>query len=79
MNTTTSYLVSGMTCGHCVSAVTKEISSLPGVLGVDVELDPEGTSKLRITGSAVPTEEQVAQALDEAGDYRLISAGSRES
>ena len=35
---TTTYLVSGMTCGHCVSAVTEEIGKLDGVTGVEVDL-----------------------------------------
>ena len=31
MTTTTTYLVSGMTCGHCVAAVTEEVGKLDGV------------------------------------------------
>ncbi len=38
MNTTT-YTVKGMTCGHRVAAVTEEITKLPTVTAVDVELN----------------------------------------
>jgi copper chaperone CopZ len=33
------YIVSGMTCGHCVQAVRTEVAAVPGVTGVDVDLD----------------------------------------
>ncbi|HEY3480377.1 MAG TPA: cation transporter, partial [Streptomyces sp.] len=28
------YSVSGMSCGHCESAVTKEVTAIPGVTSV---------------------------------------------
>ncbi|SKF62415.1 copper chaperone [Mycobacteroides abscessus subsp. abscessus] len=31
------YTVTGMTCGHCVSAVTEEVSAVAGVDQVDVQ------------------------------------------
>jgi copper chaperone len=38
MTTSTStYLVNGMTCGHCVASVTDELRSLPGVHDVTVD------------------------------------------
>src|SRR3546814_10781467 len=39
MSTTSTYTVTGMTCGHCVAAVTEEVSKIAGVTNVDVELD----------------------------------------
>ena len=36
--TTTTYTVKGMTCGHCVSSVTEEVTEIPGVTGVEVDL-----------------------------------------
>lgn len=30
--------VDGMSCEHCVNAITKAVSALPGVSGVDVNL-----------------------------------------
>ena len=35
---TATYTVTGMTCAHCVSAVTGELSSLPGVTDVRIDL-----------------------------------------
>jgi len=32
--------ITGMTCGHCVSAVTKALQQVPGVERVDVALQP---------------------------------------
>lgn len=67
------YGVTGMTCGHCVHAVSSEIGALPGVTDVAVELDAGGTSTVRVTSDAPLSDEQVGAALDEAGDYRLAS------
>ena len=72
-STTTTYSVTGMTCGHCVAAVTEEISKLPGVQDVAVDLDPAGASTVTVTSDAPLSEQQVAAALDEAGDYRLVT------
>jgi len=72
MNTlTTDYLVSGMTCGHCVASVTEEISGLEGVESVSVDLNAGGTSRVTVA-SARPLElASVAAAVDEAG-YALV-------
>lgn len=64
MSVTAQYTVTGMTCGHCVQAVTDEITSLPGVQQVDVEL----TSGSVTVVSAEPLSlNVVAEAVDEAG------------
>lgn len=69
--TTNTYAVTGMTCGHCASAVTGELKSLDGVTDVTVDLVAGGTSTVTVA-SAVPLDQaQVAAALDEAGDYQL--------
>ena len=68
------YLVTGMTCGHCASAVRSEVAALDGVVDVDVDLQAGGTSEVRVTSSKPLNDEQVAAALDEAGDYRLVSS-----
>lgn len=72
--TTTTYAVTGMTCEHCVRAVTEELSGLAGVSRVEVDLVPGGESLVTVTGEDKPSEEAVAAALDEAGDYRLATA-----
>ena len=73
MSTTTSYPVTGMTCGHCVSAVTGELQKLDGVSDVAVDLNPPGVSHVTVTSDTSLTDEQVAAALDEAGDYHLAT------
>jgi len=67
------FSVTGLTCAHCVHAVETEIGNLPGVNAVAVDLDAGGASTVRVTADAEVTREQVAEALDEAGDYRLRS------
>ncbi len=61
---TSTYTVVGMTCGHCVSAVTEEVSGLPGVTDVSVDLDSGG---LTVTGDAPVDDDAVRAAVEEAG------------
>jgi copper ion binding protein len=61
---TATYTVTGMTCGHCVSAVTEEVSQVPGVSAVDVDLASGG---LTVTGDAAVDEAAVRAAVEEAG------------
>ncbi len=70
---TQTFPVTGMTCGHCVSAVTSEVSALPGVTDVQVTLVADGTSTVSVTSDAALSEADVAAALDEAGEYRLVT------
>jgi copper chaperone CopZ len=53
-----------MTCGHCVSAVTEEVSQLPGVTDVDVDLASGGVT---VTSEAPVDESAVRAAVEEAG------------
>jgi copper chaperone len=69
--TATIYAVTGMTCEHCVHAVTEELTRLAGVTGVMVELVPGGQSAVTVTSDAPLPADAVSAALDEAGDYRL--------
>jgi len=71
--TATTYTVTGMTCEHCVHAVTEELTSLGGVTQVNVELVPSGESKVTVTSDAPLPDEAVGTALDDAGDYRLAA------
>ncbi len=65
------YSVTGMTCGHCEHAVTTELKTLDGVTDVTVDLVPGGTSSVTVTSEKPLADDEVATALDEAGDYRL--------
>lgn len=72
MSTTATYSVSGMTCGHCVAAVTEEVSALPGVTGVDVDLVKGGLSGVTVTSDEPLDVDAVRSAVDEAG-YELVT------
>ena len=69
--TSSTYLVTGMTCGHCVNAVSSELKAIDGVADVAVDLDAGGASAVTVTSAQPLRPEQVRAALDEAGDYRL--------
>jgi copper chaperone len=69
--TSTTYQVTGMTCEHCVRAVTEEIEALDGVSAVSVRLVPGGVSAVTVTSDALLVTEAVESALDEAGAYGL--------
>ncbi len=62
--TTATYTVTGMTCGHCVSAVTEEVTQVPGVTAVDVDL---ASGRLTVTSDAPVDDDAVRAAVDEAG------------
>ncbi|GAA0199468.1 heavy-metal-associated domain-containing protein [Cytobacillus oceanisediminis] len=72
---TTTYAVTGMTCEHCVAAVTQELSSVEGVTEVAVALVPGGTSDITVTGPSEPSLDAVASAVAEAG-YTLEGQAS---
>lgn len=59
----TTYDVTGMTCGHCAQAVGTEVSAIDGVTGVEVDVE---TGKVVVEGDGF-TDTQVAEAVDEAG------------
>jgi copper chaperone len=69
--TTTTYKVTGMTCEHCATAVTSEVSALDGVSTVQVQLGPDGVSTVTVTSAAELPDAEVSAALDEAGGYQL--------
>ena len=69
--TTTTALVTGMTCAHCVGAVTAEVSALPGVRSVTVDLVAGGTSSVTVLSAAPLDPDDLAAAVDEAG-YELV-------
>ena len=59
----TTYAVTGMTCGHCAAAVTSEIETIEGVTGVSVDVE---SGRVEVDGEGF-TDEQVREAVDEAG------------
>jgi copper chaperone CopZ len=67
-----SYLVSGMTCDHCVRAVQDEITALPGVSAVQVDLVPGAVSTVVVASEEPVAESSVREAVDEAG-YEVVA------
>ena len=67
MSQTSTYTVTGMTCGHCVASVTEEVQDIPGVEHVDVVLE---TGAVTITSAEPLDETAVRSAVEEAG-YQL--------
>jgi copper chaperone len=64
MSTTQTYRVVGMTCEHCVAAVTREVGGLEPVTDVQVDL---GTGDVTVTSSRPLTGPEITAAVDEAG------------
>jgi copper chaperone len=62
--TTTTYRVTGMTCDHCVRAVTTELVLLPGVRSVDIDL---ADGAVTVTSDGPLDLDEVREAVDEAG------------
>lgn len=67
--TTTTFRVNGMTCGHCVHAVTTEIGALDGVHDVAVGL-PSGV--ITVVSDQPVDPDDIAAAIVEAG-YEVAS------
>ena len=65
---TTTYSVKGMTCEHCVRSVTEEVSEVPGVTAVDVDLV---TGRVTVSSEEPVDEGAVRAAVSEAG-YEVV-------
>ena len=65
--TTSTVQVQGMTCEHCVAAVSGELSKLDGVTNVEVDLD---SGSVTIDSTRSLDDAEIADAIDEAG-YEL--------
>lgn len=61
---TTSFAVEGMTCDHCVQAVTKEVAQVPGVTDVSVDLT---SGRVDVTSEGDLDSAAVRAAVEEAG------------
>jgi copper chaperone len=72
MSNTSTFSIAGMTCSHCVSAVTSELQQLDGVSDVSVELVAGGVSSVTVVSDGALDGAQVAAAVDEAG-YEVVS------
>ncbi|WP_020663054.1 heavy-metal-associated domain-containing protein [Amycolatopsis benzoatilytica] len=59
-----SYLVTGMSCGHCAQSVTEELTALPGVENVTVDIE---TGRVQVRSASPLDEAAVRAAVEEAG------------
>ena len=64
MSTTSTWTVTGMTCGHCVASVTEELLEVDGIETVEVDLS---TGAVTVTSAGPVDRAEVAAAVDEAG------------
>lgn len=67
--TTSTYTVTGMTCGHCVKAVTEEVGKIDGVTNVDVDL---ASGRVTVESDRPVDAAAFEAAVDEAG-YSVAS------
>ena len=65
---TETFRVEGMTCDHCRNAVTAEVSAVPGVQAVSVDVEA-GT--VTVSADQPVNQSDIAAAVDEAG-YALL-------
>ena len=64
--------VTGMTCSHCVSSVTEELSEVEGVASVTVNLVENGTSTVSVHSAAPLSIPVLEAAIAEAG-YTVVA------
>ncbi|MEV7648287.1 heavy-metal-associated domain-containing protein [Arthrobacter sp. NPDC089319] len=69
---TTTISIDGMTCSHCVDAVTEELKALDGVRDVSIRLNKGGISTATVSSEAQLDPEQVGEAVAEAG-YTVVA------
>ncbi|MEX2195703.1 MAG: heavy-metal-associated domain-containing protein [Thermoleophilaceae bacterium] len=62
-SSTLTYAVPGVSCGHCVVAITEEVSQVAGVASVDVDL----AAKRVDVGGHDLDDAAIRDAIDEAG------------
>jgi copper chaperone CopZ len=58
------YIVSGMSCGHCAQSVTEELTAVPGVSDVSVDVE---TGRVTVKSAEALAEDAVRAAVEEAG------------
>ena len=68
--TNSNFTVVGMTCKSCAMTVTEEVTQVPGVQDVSVEL---ATGRLTVTSGSTLDPALIKGAVEEAG-YRLATS-----
>ena len=67
---TNDYAVRGMTCDHCAGSVTAEITKIPGVIDVNVDVS---AGRVTVVSDRDVADEAVTEAVEEAG-YEVVTA-----
>jgi copper chaperone len=71
VSTTTTFQVQGMTCGHCVNAVTEELQAINGVQDISIELVEGGASPVTVVSADPIDDATISAAVVEAG-YTVV-------
>lgn len=71
MSTEITLLVEGMTCQHCVKAVSAEVEALDGIEGISIDVVPDGHSTLRVSSDGAVSRDVLAGAVVAAG-YTVV-------
>ncbi|KAA0112235.1 heavy-metal-associated domain-containing protein [Mycolicibacterium sp. P1-5] len=66
------FTVTGLHCQSCVRVVTGALTALPTVKAVEIDLDAEGASLVRVDADGDVSVEQVRTALADEGDYTVV-------
>lgn len=66
----TMYIVTGMTCQHCVAHVREEILAIDGVESVELDL----SGKMTVASTIAIDFSDIKEAVSEAGDYDVTLA-----
>lgn len=72
---TTTYTVAGMTCAHCVRAVTSALLDIETVTNVEVLLVPDGVSQVTVSSSSAVDRRLVRAAVAGEG-YAVVGAAA---
>lgn len=62
--TTQTYQVPDVSCDHCVRAITDELTKLPGVRQVGVDID---TKRVTVEHDGSVSDQQLRDGIEEAG------------
>lgn len=63
----------GLTCDNCVRHVTEDLSDLAGVDAVEVTRSPDTTAVAVVSGTALPDDQTLSEAVADAGNYQVVS------
>ena len=75
MSQTTTLAVDRMNCAHCLASVTEELSALPGVEDVSVDLRVGASSPVTVVSGEPLDDAAISAAVQEAG-YAVTPRGS---